>query len=186
MSAIIIDQNFSIRIPRVFPNITPERITKVFQHYELGTPSKIEIIPKEEGRYNLAIVHFNGGWCQTQLVSDFQESVKLASVTDPQKLVYDGEWFWIIIRNIERKEMPTIVVHKPPPATAPVAAPVAAPAAAKQEQGSRIAFPKEVMEQMKEPEEENEIVKLRRENLELKKKLAEQEVEKLKRELEML
>jgi len=191
---VVVAQNFSLCIPRVFSNITAERIISIFEFYGLGTPCQIDFVAKRNADgtpYNVAHIHFNGGWKNTQRVKDFQESVAMSTFEDPQKLCYDGPWFWIILQNRGRaqpqkreREREVVVCAKP----------------VREEE--RFQDPREHRPEIRQPTnfdmvasispmlmqpyhkiESEEVKKLKRENLELKKQLAQQELARIEEEL---
>ena len=88
--------NPSIRIPRVFPNITEDRIRGVFEDLDWGTISKIDMVARTNKHgedYNLVFVHFES-W------SDGTEAVREALANDKEvKITYDDPWFWRITIN---------------------------------------------------------------------------------------
>ena len=90
------NSNPSIRIPRVFPNITEDRIRGVFEDLEWGTISKIDMVARtnQHGEeYNLVFVHFES-WAHDT------EAVREALANDKEvKITYDEPWYWRITIN---------------------------------------------------------------------------------------
>ena len=88
--------NPSIRIPRVFPNITEDRIRGVFEDLEWGTISKIDMVPRtnQHGEdYNLVFVHFES-WAMAQ-----RPSAEALANDKEVKITYDEPWYWRITIN---------------------------------------------------------------------------------------
>jgi len=193
---VAVAQNFSLCIPRVFSNITAERIISIFEFYSLGTPCQIDLVAKRNADgtpYNIAYIHFNGGWKNTQRVKDFQESVAMSTFEDPQKLIYDGPWFWIILQNRGRAQ-PSEPVREPVREVVVCARPV--------REESRFQDPRAQRPEIRQPTnfdmvasispmlmqsshkiESEEVKRLKRENLELKRRLAQQELARIEEEL---
>ena len=195
---VAVAQNFSLCIPRVFPNITAERIISIFEFYELGTPCQIDFVAKRNRdgpEYNVAYVHFNGGWKNTQRVKDFQDSVAMSTFEDPQKLIYDGPWFWIILQNRGKaqtfeRERERQVCARPIREESKFQDPRGPHPELRQPTNFDMAAsispmlmqPNRKVSTAMNPEAE-ELKKLKRENLELKKRLAEQELARIEEEL---
>ena len=100
------NMSMSLYIPRVFPNITQERITGVFEDLNFGVVSHVDLVNKEssDGRpYNSAYVHFKE-WTSSSTNASFQERVR-----DPARdarVVYDDPWYWIVLENKGKKHVP--------------------------------------------------------------------------------
>ena len=81
----------SLCIPRVFPNITDERVANVIQELELGEIDRIDMVEREtrEGElYQRVFIHFKS-W------SSSAEEVRERLVNGEEiKIVYDDPWFW--------------------------------------------------------------------------------------------
>ena len=94
-----INQNLSIFIPHMFPNITEERITNIFSNYSLGDVSRVDFVGKTDKNgkfYNAAYIHFDS-WFDNLAVQNFQERV-----LNPEKearIVYDDPWYWVVLEN---------------------------------------------------------------------------------------
>jgi hypothetical protein len=94
-----INQQLSLFVPYMFPNITEARVSAVFSALLLGEVHHVDFIPKTDknGRnYNAAYIHF-AFWHESDTAAHFQERV-----TNPGKearLVYDEPWFWIVLEN---------------------------------------------------------------------------------------
>jgi hypothetical protein len=85
--------NPSICIPRVFNNISEERIRNVFEQLHLGKISRIDLIDRTNERgekYKRAFIHFEY-WFNTQ--DAFTARSKLLEKKE-LKIVYDNPWFW--------------------------------------------------------------------------------------------
>ena len=93
----------SLCIPRVFPNITEERVWQVLDELELGEIDRIDMVEREtrEGDlYQRVFIHFkswNGphtqGGVVRQRVLDGEEV----------KIVYDDPWFWKVSASRSRR-----------------------------------------------------------------------------------
>jgi hypothetical protein len=98
-----INNNLSLYIPRVFRNITKERIESVFENLGFGRVRRVDLINKENSdleRYNSAYVHFEE-WFDTPANRAFQERV-VDSERDA-RVVYDDPWYWIVLENKTKK-----------------------------------------------------------------------------------
>ena len=90
----------SLYIPRVFLNITEEKIREVFETLELGEIERIDLVPRPytSGTIsaNMAFIYFKY-WSQTVSAQN------LASrIMDPRRearIVYDDPWYWILLPN---------------------------------------------------------------------------------------
>jgi hypothetical protein len=89
----------SIFIPRVFANITKERITHIVENVvPLGSVERIDIAEIDE-KTNRVWVHFTH-WYDTEFVNEFKKL--LLDETKQAKIVYDDPWFWIVLKNTHR------------------------------------------------------------------------------------
>ena len=92
-------QDLSLFIPHMFPNITPERVSRVFSSNLIGDVKRVDFVPKTDKNrnlYNSAYIHFHS-WCNSITVSNLQ-----TRVLDPNRearIVYDDPWYWIILPN---------------------------------------------------------------------------------------
>jgi hypothetical protein len=113
-----VNQSLSLFIPRVFPNITQERIADIFYVLGLGDVKRVDRVLKQDGdgnEYYSVYVHFEY-WYETNAVANFQERV-----TNPGKearIVYDDPWYWIVLENKGQKRVPgqrkpTLVLEEP-------------------------------------------------------------------------
>ena len=115
----------SIFIPRVFANITKERITHIVENVvPLGGVERIDMVEIDE-KTNRVWVHFTH-WYDTEFVNEFKKL--LLDETKQAKIVYDDPWFWIVLKNTHRiangqpkiridLEEPTPPVSSPPKST---------------------------------------------------------------------
>lgn len=93
-------------IPRVYPNISEDRIRKIFDVLNMGTLERIDIVPKtsEKGeRFNRVFVHFKI-WNN----SDFSNIARERLLNGKDiKIIYDEPWFWKISAYREPERKPT-------------------------------------------------------------------------------
>ena len=95
-----VNQSMSLFIPRVFLNITGDRIKMAIQEYGLGQVDRVDLVDK--GEYNAAYLHFKV-WNNTSFVAQFQERA-----ADPEQrctLDYDSPWYWIVLENTSAKRV---------------------------------------------------------------------------------
>ena len=89
----------SIFIPRVFANITKERITHIVENVvPLGGVDRVDIVEIDE-KTNRVWIHFTH-WYDTEFVNEFKKL--LLDETKQAKIVYDDPWFWIVLKNTHR------------------------------------------------------------------------------------
>ena len=88
---------YTVFIPRVFSNISQERISNVFHDLNIGSVEHVDLVPKTSANgksYNMAFVHF-------AMIYNTNEATKFRQeVEDPEKkavLQYDGPWFWLVL-----------------------------------------------------------------------------------------
>lgn len=89
--------SYTVFIPRVFSNITQERISNVFHDLNIGSVEHVDLVPKTSANgqtYNMAFVHL-------AMIYNTVEADKFRQeVEDPEKkavLQYDGPWFWLVL-----------------------------------------------------------------------------------------
>lgn len=89
--------SYTVFIPRVFSNISEERISNVFHDLNIGSVEHVDLVPKTSANgkaYNMAFVHF-------AMIYNTSEATKFRQeVEDPEKkavLQYDGPWFWLVL-----------------------------------------------------------------------------------------
>jgi hypothetical protein len=100
-----INHNLSLYIPRVFANITKERIARVFESLNFGYVSRVDLVAKESSNgqhYNSAYVHFDE-WFDTTANRAFQDRV--ADPNREARVVYDDPWYWIVLENMGKKQV---------------------------------------------------------------------------------
>jgi hypothetical protein len=101
-----VNQSLSLFIPRVFANITQERIADIFHILGLGSVRRVDRVLKQDAEgaeYYSAYIHFEE-WYDSATVANFQERV-----TNPGKearIVYDDPWYWIVLENKGKKQVP--------------------------------------------------------------------------------
>lgn len=91
--------NMSIYIPRVFANISKERIAYVFECLRLGKVGRIDFVTKMDRNndlYNAVYVHFEY-WYSNDAARNFQE--RLMNPEKETRVVYDDPWYWIVLEN---------------------------------------------------------------------------------------
>ena len=96
-------ENMSLFIPRVFENITQERIIKKIEEIGLGKVSHVDLVLKKghnDVNYNGAYIHFEY-WNNTEYAQKFQASVR--DLSNETRIVYDAPWFWIVLENTAKK-----------------------------------------------------------------------------------
>jgi hypothetical protein len=86
----------SIYIPRIFENITTEKIKHVFEVLDLGIISHIDLVPRGPSKLKMAFVHFKE-WFTNPSAQNLARKI-LDPVTQA-KLVYDDPWYWILLPN---------------------------------------------------------------------------------------
>ena len=99
MQAQNINQNLSLFIPRVFPNIDLERFQKIFRELKLGDVESITRVAQYDhvGKlYYRVNVYFSCWYCN-DAVKNFQ--AKVVSPYQQARLVYDDPWYWIVLEN---------------------------------------------------------------------------------------
>jgi len=113
-----VNQSLSLFIPRVFANITQERIADIFHILGLGSVRRVDRVLKQDAQgaeYYSVYIHFEE-WYESATVANFQERV-----TNPEKearIVYDDPWWWIVLENKGQKRVPgerkpTLVLDEP-------------------------------------------------------------------------
>lgn len=89
----------SVFIPRVFANITKERITHVVENkVPLGKVERVDIVNIDD-KFNRVFIHFQY-WYDTEFVDVFKRL--LNDDTKQAKIVYDEPWYWIVLKNTNR------------------------------------------------------------------------------------
>jgi len=95
-----VNQDMSLFIPRVFPNITADYIKNCFQDLGLGQVERVDLVSK--GEYNAAYVHFVL-WNNNSFTSGFQYYA--ADPSEKCIMYYDGPWYWIVLENTSAKRV---------------------------------------------------------------------------------
>jgi hypothetical protein len=85
--------NMSLFIPRVFSNITSERIAMVFETQGFGLVKRVDLV--SQGAYNRAYIHF-AEWFDSPTVENFQNRILNK---DSVHVVYDDPYYWIVLQN---------------------------------------------------------------------------------------
>lgn len=98
-------QNISIYIPRVFANISKERMIGIFNLLDIGVVKDIDFIAKftnKGDKYNSAYVHFDY-WYDNISNQNLQD--RLLNQSDKEtRIVYDDPWYWIVLENKAQKK----------------------------------------------------------------------------------
>jgi len=101
-------QNISIYIPRVFKNISEERMKNIFEILLIGKVNHIDVIEKriEKNKtvnfYNSVYIHFDY-WYDNVANINLQDRI----LNHPEKetrIVYDDPWYWIVLWNKSEKK----------------------------------------------------------------------------------
>jgi len=88
----------SVYIPRVFNNISSDRIAQVFQNLRLGRVHHVDFVPRvDSDEAKMAFVHFeywntNNPACQ-HLIERIQDPAREARV------VYEDPYYWLVLPN---------------------------------------------------------------------------------------
>ena len=93
---------YSVFIPKVFKNITVERISSIFENKKIGSVHYIDLIPKKNEKnnsYNSAFIHFKTLY-ETDESKSFVNNLDNDSKTT---LLYDDPWYWVILPNNGKK-----------------------------------------------------------------------------------
>ena len=102
-------QNTSIYIPRVFSNISKEKMVFIFEMLSIGKVKNIDFIGKITStgkKYNSAYVHFEY-WYDN--VSNHNLQNRLLNCSDKEtRIVYDDPWYWIVLENKAQKKDYTV------------------------------------------------------------------------------
>ena len=101
--------NYSVYIPRVFSNITEDKIRNIFTKMDIGEVSRVDFISKENSKgdkYYMVFVWFSH-WNDTNSAAmNLKENIE-----DPNtqaKFVYDDPWYWILLPNTSKSETSTV------------------------------------------------------------------------------
>jgi len=110
----------SLCIPRVFQNITKERVAYVFKSLDLGEIDHIDMVPRtsENGdKFQRVFIHFKK-WSTTDEAVRARERVLGGKEI---KVIYDDPWFWKISAN--RSTARVSDSSRPPASRPPVSRP---------------------------------------------------------------
>ena len=90
------DNQMSLFIPRVFLNITHNRIRYVFEDMLVfGKVSRIDMKLHKSGKYMSAYVYFER-WHESKSTVHFQEKI---NSNMKALVVYDDPWNWVVLKN---------------------------------------------------------------------------------------
>ena len=104
---VVINQKLSLFIPRVFTKITAEEIANLFEKFDFGKVSHVDLVGQQEFKgnracyYNNAYVYFSW-WYPTDMVSRFQEKVH----TGNARVFYADPYYWKVFENRTVKHLP--------------------------------------------------------------------------------
>tara|TARA_B100001063_G_scaffold224628_1_gene232788 strand:+ start:88 stop:711 length:624 start_codon:yes stop_codon:yes gene_type:complete len=85
----------AIVIPRVFKNITQQRILAIFGKLDLGDIVRIDMVPRTNERgeeYWRVFVHI--AWAETENGTAVRTKLMAEDGNGEVKIVYDDPWFW--------------------------------------------------------------------------------------------
>lgn len=97
---------YSVFIPRVFINITEERLVETFKKLDIGLVGSVQLIrktSKDGTNYWMAFIHFDYLY-DTEKARQFKEDVE--DETKQAKLVYEDPWYWLVL-PFRKKETQT-------------------------------------------------------------------------------
>ena len=111
MSLNVIDQQLSIFIPFVFPNITQDRIGQTFHKLNLGDVERVDFVDKVEGKkkYKMAFVHLKE-WYMNESVGNIHDALLNGKGTS--RIVYDDPWFWNIFVNKKPRTVEELALER--------------------------------------------------------------------------
>jgi hypothetical protein len=91
----------SLFIPHVFPNISEARIHRIFDELALGDIARIDMVERtnERGPYKRVYIHFNR-WYKNE---DAETARRRLLGGKEIKIVYDEPWFWKVSANRTRE-----------------------------------------------------------------------------------
>jgi hypothetical protein len=95
----MIDQNLSLYIPRIYPNVSLQQIKRAIEGLQFGQVQRIDCKPLREKRgiNSFSVYIYFDYWIDSVAVAHFQERVK-----NPEKearIVYKDPWYWTILEN---------------------------------------------------------------------------------------
>tara|TARA_Y100000768_G_C23653422_1_gene529710 strand:- start:8 stop:667 length:660 start_codon:yes stop_codon:yes gene_type:complete len=97
------DSEPSLCIPRVFPNITDERVRTVLNELNFGTINRIDMVPRETMNgefYQRVFVHFKE-WDKSEATSHVRQKMVNG---EEIKVVYDDPWYWKVSASRGKKQ----------------------------------------------------------------------------------
>lgn len=101
---LVIKMELSLYIPRVFPDVSREKITETFKTLEIGEVANVDFVPRQDNNtgqtYYIVFVHFSR-YYDNIISKNFQNKVK--DENEEAKIVYDDPWFWICLPNLNPK-----------------------------------------------------------------------------------
>jgi hypothetical protein len=91
----------SLFIPHVFPNISEGRIRRIFDELALGEIAKIDMVERtnERGPYKRVYIHFHK-WYKNEEAENARRRLLGGKEI---KIVYDEPWFWKVSANRTRE-----------------------------------------------------------------------------------
>lgn len=104
--------NYSIYIPRVFNNISNQKIISAFEKYDIGTISSIDVKRKtgiDDSCYKVVFIHFSHWNESNSAAINLRERIE--NPDKEARLVYDDPWYWILLPN--RSGWKQEVVYQP-------------------------------------------------------------------------
>ena len=101
MMTFNINSDLSIYIPRVFENITEDRIKEVFLTLCIGDVSRVDFVVRPENgvdQYttNMAFIHFNT-WYDNITTEHLQE--RIYDHDREARIVYEDPYYWVLLPN---------------------------------------------------------------------------------------
>ena len=89
----------SLCIPRVFANVTRERIAKVFEELDLGIIERIDLVSKvgrDNGdKFQRVFIHFRSWGGNSNAIKARERVLQGKEI----KIIYDDPWFWKVSAN---------------------------------------------------------------------------------------
>ena len=104
----------AVCIPRVFKNITEQRILAIFRNLDLGDIVRIDMVPRQNEQsveYWRVFVHI--AWNDTDNSKAVRNKFTENEGRGEVKIVYDDPWFWKLRASQERSHV--VVSKKHPP-----------------------------------------------------------------------
>lgn len=106
--------NYSIYIPRVFNNISNQKIISAFEQYDIGTISSIDVTRKtglDSKCYKVVFIHFSHWNEYNSAAVNLRERIE--NPDKEARLVYDDPWYWILLPNTSVALRQNIMYHQP-------------------------------------------------------------------------